>query len=149
LRAGAIVGNLGLPHDVEISAFVLTLGETSACTVIRPRCALATQASGNWPGISLPPLLLSTKADTVRAERRLRDVDGINTFRCIRRSFHVISRRFACSDSAFPQVTLFYAAGSIPGSSTERDPGQSGALWPGSYLVYCRVALDVSALLEV
>jgi hypothetical protein len=37
--APVVVGNLGLPHDVEISAFALSLGETSACTVIRPRCA--------------------------------------------------------------------------------------------------------------
>ena len=79
---------------------------------------LSTQASGNWPGTSLPPLLLSTKPDTVRAERRLRDVVGVNTFRCIRRSFHVVSRRFASSNSAFPQVKPISAPSSIPGSST-------------------------------
>jgi hypothetical protein len=32
-------------------------------------------------------------------------VDGVNTFRCIRRSPHVVSRRFASSYSTFPQLT--------------------------------------------
>ena len=34
-----MVGDVGLPRVAEISAVALSLGETSACTVIRPRCA--------------------------------------------------------------------------------------------------------------
>ena len=47
-------------------------------------------------------------------------VDGVNTFRCIRRSPHVVSRRFAWSISVFPQVSAISVAGSIPCSSTEK-----------------------------
>jgi hypothetical protein len=46
-------------------------------------------------------------------------VDAVNTFRCIRRSRGAVSRRFASSHSAFPQVGRLFAAGSIPGSSTK------------------------------
>jgi hypothetical protein len=47
-------------------------------------------------------------------------VDGVNTFRFIRRSFHVFPRCFALPDSAFPQVSTIFVPGSIPGSSTEK-----------------------------
>jgi hypothetical protein len=36
----------------------------------------------------------------------------------------VFSRRFASSDSAFPQVSTILVARSIPGSSTRKGPGQ-------------------------
>ena len=55
-------------------------------------------------------------------------VDVVNTFRCIRRSFHVVSRRFALSNSVFPQVTGPFAPSSIPGSSTTESAGQK-AFW--------------------
>jgi len=62
----------------------------------------------------------------------------------------VISRCFTLFRVVnFPQVSWISATSSIPDSSTKKDPGQSGTLWPGSFLVNCRVALDVSALLEV
>jgi hypothetical protein len=36
-----------------------------------------------------------------------------------RRSFRVVSRTLASSNSVFPQVTIIFEAGSIPASSTE------------------------------
>jgi hypothetical protein len=52
-------------------------------------------------------------------------VDVVNTFRGLPRSFRVVSRTFAWSIPTFPQVSVIYAAGSIPAapprnSSSER-----------------------------
>jgi hypothetical protein len=52
----------------------------------------------------------------------MRDVDVINTVRVVRRSFHVVSRRFASSSSVFPQLRAISVTGSIPGSSTSKGP---------------------------
>lgn len=49
---------------------------------------------------------------------RLHRVDAVNNSRCIRRSRHVVSRRFAYRYLGFPQVIPEFVAGSIPGSST-------------------------------
>ena len=54
--------------------------------------------------------------------RQVRRVDGINTFGCIRRSFHVLFALFRVVNTTFSQVKLLFAAGSIPGSSTENPP---------------------------
>jgi hypothetical protein len=55
----------------------------------------------------------------IHPEGTVARVDVVNTFRCIRRSFHVVSRRFALSNSVFTQLTGLFAPGSIPGSSTK------------------------------
>ena len=43
MRAGAIVGNLGLPHDVEISAFALS-GRNIAPLFVSPTTFLEVKA---------------------------------------------------------------------------------------------------------
>ena len=60
MRAGAIVGNLGLPHDVEISAFALSGRNIGVHGNPTPVCAYLPTLLGT-AGTSLPPLLLSTK----------------------------------------------------------------------------------------
>ena len=64
---------------------------------------------------------LLTPADSTETQPRRRKtcIDAINTFRCIGRSFRVVSR----SQLRFPQVTRLYASVSIPGSSTIEGPG--------------------------
>jgi hypothetical protein len=60
-------------------------------------------------------------------------VDAINNLSCSRRSFQVLSRCFAHRNPTFPMVTAISAAGSIPGSSTEKQQvitptaGEAGA----------------------
>jgi hypothetical protein len=70
--------------------------------------------------VALPSGSLGASLDSRPPGSRLRRVDAVNTFRCIRRSFHVVSRRFASSFSASQQVSWLFAAGSIPGSSTKK-----------------------------
>jgi hypothetical protein len=65
-------------------------------------------------------LMAPSIAIDIHPEGTAARVDVVNTFRCIRRSFHVVSRRFALSKSVFPQVTGPFAPSSIPGSSTKK-----------------------------
>lgn len=71
-------------------------------------------------------LMAPSIAIDIHPEDTAARVDVVNTFRCIRKSFHVVSRRFALSNSVFPQVTGPFAAGSIPGSSTSVYAGRRG-----------------------
>lgn len=50
-------------------------------------------------------LMAPSIAIDIHPEGTAARVDVVNTFRCIRKSFHVVSRRFALSNSVFPQVT--------------------------------------------
>jgi hypothetical protein len=70
-------------------------------------------------------LMAPSIAIDIHPEGTAARVDVVNTFRCIRRSFHVVSRRFALSNSVFPQVTGPFAPSSIPGSSTTESAGHS------------------------
>src|SRR6516162_362346 len=45
----------------------------------------------------------------------------------------VLSRRFAYSNSTFPQLTSIFGVGSIPGSSTEKQAGQSNTALASSF----------------
>ena len=49
MRAGAIVGNLGLPHDVEISAFALSGRNIGVHGNPTPVCAYLPKLLGTGP----------------------------------------------------------------------------------------------------
>ena len=93
-------------------------------------------------------LMAPSIAIDIHPEGTAARVDVVNTFRCIRRSFHVVSRRFALSNSVFPQVTGHFAPSSIPGSSTEMRvdaiPGNPGTLGRWGSVGGCAAAAIVA-----
>jgi hypothetical protein len=84
----------------------------------RPKRKPTTERPGGGRRVSR--LMAPSIAIDIHPEGTAARVDVVNTFRCIRRSFHVVSRRFPLSNSVFPQVTGPFAPSSIPGSPTKK-----------------------------